>query len=83
MCIRDSIRAGGQGGAPAQGSYAVWGSENGVPGCAREYIVYSDTAAMRAQLRSTALLLAALLAALLPLMGAVIAFLYRLSLIHI
>ena len=48
-----------------------------MPGCALEYIVYSDTAAMRAQLRSTALLLAALLAALLPLMGAVIAFLYR------
>ena len=48
-----------------------------VPGCALEYIVYSDTAAMRAQLRSTALLLAALLAALLPLLGAVIAFLYR------
>lgn len=75
--LRGNIRAGGQGGAPAQGSYAVWGSENVVPGCALEYIVYSDTAAMRAQLRSTALLLAALLAALLPLMGAVIAFLYR------
>ena len=64
--LRGNIRAGGQGGAPAQGSYAVWGSENVVPGCALEYIVYSDTAAMRAQLRSTALLLAALLAALLP-----------------
>ena len=75
--LRGNIRAGGQGGAPAQGSYAVWGSESVVPGCALEYIVYSDTAAMRAQLRSTALLLAALLAALLPLMGAVIAFLYR------
>lgn len=75
--LRRNIRAGGQGGAPAQGSYAVWGSESVVPGCALEYIVYSDTAAMRAQLRSTALLLAALLAALLPLMGAVIAFLYR------
>ena len=47
-----------------------------MPGCALEYIVYSDTAAMRAQLRSTA---AAGRAAgpLLPLMGAVIAFLYR------
>ena len=75
--LRGNIRAGGQGGAPAQRSYAVWGSESVVPGCALEYIVYSDTAAMRAQLRSTALLLAALLAALLPLMGAVIAFLYR------
>lgn len=75
--LRGNIRAGGQDGAPAQGSYAVWGSESVVPGCALEYIVYSDTAAMRAQLRSTALLLAALLAALLPLMGAVIAFLYR------
>lgn len=75
--LRGNIRAGGQGGPPAQGSYAVWGSESVVPGCALEYIVYSDTAAMRAQLRSTALLLAALLAALLPLMGAVIAFLYR------
>ena len=43
--LRGNIRAGGQGGAPAQGSYAVWGSENVVPGCALEYIVYSDTAA--------------------------------------
>ena len=75
--LRGNISAGGQGGAPAQGSYAVWGSESVVPGCALEYIVYSDTAAMRAQLRSTALLLAALLAALLPLTGAVIAVLSR------
>lgn len=75
--LRGNIPAGGQGGAPVGDSYAVWGSESVAPGCALEYVVYSDTAAMRAQLRSTALLLAALLAALLPLMGAVIVFLYR------
>lgn len=62
---------------PRRAATPSGGSESVVPGCALEYIVYSDTAAMRAQLRSTALLLAALLAALLPLMGAVIAFLYR------